>query len=253
MVFQAITLKTLSIIVIFGLTIISGIYPFLKRIKSAHKFDFPLGQALAAGIFLGAGLLHMLGDATAGFIALGYHFPLSFLLAGTTFLFLLLLEHLGREIYEHEGSHSNHFAILAVVMLALHSLFEGTALGLSESTALTAVILLAILAHKWAASFALAVQINQSHLSVSWGIILFLIFAIMTPLGILFGSMVTSQLNHSQLLSPIMNALAAGTFLYLGTLHGLTSSVLVKQCCNLANFMMVLVGFAIMAVVAIWI
>ncbi|WP_235602862.1 ZIP family metal transporter [Piscirickettsia litoralis] len=137
-------------------------------------------------------------------------------------------------------------------MLIIHSLLEGTALGLSGSFSLFAVILFAILAHKWAASFALAIQLSKSHLKMKYSLSLFLFFALMTPLGILFGDVISSKLSHIHSLEPIFSSLAAGTFLYLGTLHGLNRAVLIEKCCNLKHYSYVVLGFALMAVVAIW-
>ena len=81
---------------------------------------------------------------------------------------------------------------------------------------------------------------------------LFCIFSLMTPIGIVLGAAATTALNNYPLLEPIFSSLAAGTFLYLGTLHGLENATLVKQCCDLKRFYFVILGFAIMAVVAIW-
>lgn len=231
--------------------IAGGAYPFANRLRTNAVYDFPSGEALASGVFLGAGLLHMLGDSARDFTQLGYDYPLAFLLAGTTFLGLLLLEHLGREVYEHQGTNAR-FALLAFIMLTIHSFLEGAALGVSSSLTVMLVIMAAIVAHKWAASFALAVQINKSSLKPYIGIILFLIFALMTPIGILFGDSISHGVTQSPLLEPIFTALAAGTFLYLGTLHGLSQAILVQKCCNLKHFSLVVVGFIIMAVVALW-
>lgn len=245
--------KLFSIILILLITILAGSYPFLKKLKHRSGTTFPIGEALASGVFLGAGLIHMLGDASQGFSSLGFQYPAAFLLAGSAFLVLLLLEHIGREIYEHEDESSISFAILAVVMLSIHSFLVGTALGLSASWSIAIIILFAILAHKWAASFALAVQINKSRLSPLAGIVLFAVFALMVPLGILFGGCAEHGLHHVLWLEPSLTALSAGTFLYLGTLHGLERSVMVKRCCNLQHFFFVIIGFALMAVVAIWV
>ena len=84
------------------------------------------------------------------------------------------------------------------------------------------------------------------------GIFLFVIFALMLPLGVIFGSFSSEYLGNYPLIEPIFSGLAAGTFLYLGTLHGLERAVLVKDCCKLKTFSFVIVGFALMAVVAIW-
>ncbi|GJM06882.1 MAG: zinc transporter [marine bacterium B5-7] len=241
----------IAIFTTFGVALLAGAYPFLKKIHNAHDFDFPIGESLAVGVFLGAGLMHMLADAARDFYQQGFHFPLAFFLAGVVFLVLLLLEHIEREIQHHQGESSKRFAVIAVLMLSLHSFLAGAALGLTEHVSIAFVMLLAILAHKWAASFSLAVQINKSDLSTKTGVWLFLLFAIMTPMGVLFGQTITYTLMHMPLLAPIFTALAAGTFLYFGSLHGLKQSVLVEKCCNLKHFIFVNLGFLLMAVIAL--
>lgn len=245
-------MKLLAIILILLTALIAGTYPIIKRLQSNRGYEFPIGESLAAGVFLGAGLMHMLGDSAQAFVDQGYDYPMPFLLAGITFLLLLWLEHLGDEIYTHKGANNPGFAILAFIMLSIHSFLAGAALGLSSQLSVIIVLLLAILAHKWAASFALAIQISKSTLPIHIGIILFLIFTLMTPLGILIGDVVAHGLNKASLLEPIFSALAAGTFLYLGTLHGLSHSVMIRKCCNLKYFSFVILGFALMAIVAIW-
>ncbi len=245
-------LKLISAIIIYVTAISAGAYPFLKKIKSSHGLEFPLSEALAAGIFLGAGLLHMLSDSSADFVEEGYTYPIAFLIAGGTFLTLLLLEHVSREFYKDHKKSTNAFAIIATLMLSIHSFLAGGALGLTHTLSSLLIILIAIMAHKWAASFALAVQISKSKLELKSGIFLFLIFASMVPLGILFGNAAINNLSSYPLLEPTFSAIAAGTFLYLGTLHGLKQSVLVEKCCNLKQFSFVIVGFIGMAIVAIW-
>lgn len=44
----------------------------------------------------------------------------------------------------------------------------------------------------------------------------------------------------------------AGTFLLFGTLHGLASMPLIRRCCNQREFLAAALGFAVMAVVAVW-
>ena len=246
------TVKIFSLCLILIVTIIAGLYPFIKKRAATKAVNFPIGESLAAGVFLGAGLLHMLGDASAAFNQLHFQYPIAFLLAGGTFLVLLLLEHIGVEIYHHRGSNSNAFAILAVLMLSFHSFLAGAALGLSNNFSMALIILLAIVAHKWAASFSIAVRITSSQLKLSHSIILFAFFALMVPSGILMGSAVNASLSLHPLLEPIFSSLAAGTFIYLGTLHGLEKATLIQQCCKLNRFFFVIMGFAIMAIVAIW-
>ena len=243
-----------SLIAILFVTLASGSYPFFRRARKGLRDEFQTGEAIAAGVFLGAGLIHMWADSAGEFAEHGVGYPIPFVLCGVVFLVLLFLEHVGREIYSHHtGERNPLFAILAVIMLSVHSFLAGAALGLSQNVGLVVIIMFAILAHKWAASFSLAVHLVKSRLSKAFSISLFLVFASMVPLGILFGDLLSNQLQHLPLLTPIFMAMAAGTFLYLGTLHGLTRAVMVKQCCDLKHFFYVLVGFALMAVVAIWV
>lgn len=243
-------LKLSFAIIILAITVIAGWIPFHKRLKTLTGHEFPRGEALASGVFLGAGLIHMLGDAANQFQQIGVTYPLAFLLCGISFLVLLSLEHLGGEMREHGSATS--IAILAVIMLSIHSLFEGAALGLSKQLSTGLLIFFAIIAHKWAASFSLAVQINKSALKLSRGLIYFIIFGLMTPVGIFLGNAVTQITGQHNYLEPIFTAIAAGTFLYIGTLHGLKRSVMVERCCNLHDFGFVIFGFGLMAFVALY-
>lgn len=258
----------LKLIFAFAIVItilIAGWLPFKKRQQSPdHTHDFMIGETLATGVFLGAALLHMLPEANALFTQLGYGYPYAFLIAGVVFLFFLWFEHLGSILYTttetcSESAHTpsktspqNHpaFAILAFFMLSIHSLILGTALGINHNTSIVIMLFLAIITHKWAESFAIAVQLNKSTLSLRCTFILFLIFASMTPLGIWIGWYFQQGMESVSIINPVLIAASAGTFLYLGTLHGLEQCVMVKRCCNLLDFSYVIVGFLLMAMVA---
>ena len=245
------TLKLACIILVFAIAVLAGAYPFF--IKQQGKIrDFATGQALASGVFLGSSLMHMLADANSDFVALHYTYPIAYAIAGGIVLLFLALEHIGQEMSAHDHADTKGFAVVATVMLSIHSLLAGAALGLSGHISVIVTLLLAILAHKWAASFALATQINRSHLNTKMGLSLFTVFAIMTPLGIFGGEIISTTLSSHSLIQPIFNAIAAGTFLYLGTLHGLSRSFMINRCCSLKNFVFVIIGFTLMAIVAIW-
>ncbi len=241
-------------VIILLLTLFAGIYPFRKRVKEGDQpFDFRSAESLACGVFLGAGLLHMLSESARMFHVKGFHYPIAFLLCGGVFLLFLWLEHLGSEYYHHNDKHNRYFAFIAVGMMSIHSILSGSALGLSDEVSMTTLIFLAIISHKLAESFAIAVQLIKSDLSRRTAILFFLLFSCMTPLGIFLGAFLVNSNSGSTLLVPIFSALAAGTFLYLGTLHGLEKCVLVKQCCNLKYFSFVILGFVIMAVMAFYV
>ncbi|MGQ3888054.1 ZIP family metal transporter [Legionella sp. CNM-1927-20] len=248
-----------SLKLIFGLAIVAvillaGWYPFKKRARySEEHIDFPIGETLSTGIFLGAGLLHMLPDADHLFNEFGYHYPFAYIITGIVFLFFLWFEHLGKELYHHQAVNHPAFAILAWAMLSIHSLMLGAALGLNSSNSLIIMLFLAIITHKWAESFAIAVQLNKSSLNMAKRLFFFLSFSLMTPIGIFVGWYFGRGVETHSLFDPILIAASAGTFLYLGTLHGLEKCVMVERCCNLRYFSFVIIGFLLMASVAIYV
>ena len=244
--------KEFSAVLTLVVAVVAGWIPFRQHLKTLKGKEFPRSEALASGVFLGAGLIHMLSGASSEFEKLNVHYPFAFLLAGFSFLSLLLLEHYASEVKHHETISSPAIATLAVIMLSVHSLFAGAALGLSNSITTSLLILVAIIAHKWAASFSLAVQLNKSRQPIKRQLVYFAIFAVMTPIGILLGEQVANISNHHNYIEPIFTSLAAGTFLYIGTLHGLKRSVMIERCCNLRDFSYVIAGFSLMAIVAIW-
>ncbi len=251
-------LSTTGLKCIFGLSIVivillAGWIPFKKRLKDNQHIDFPIGETLATGVFLGAALLHMLPESNSLFATMGYNYPLAFIITGAVFLVFLWFEHLGKELYHHQRADHPAFAILAWCMLSVHSIMLGTALGLANHNSMIIMLFLAIITHKWAESFAIAVQLNKSSMSSNTSLIFFILFSLMTPIGIYLGWYFGHGIETHSIFDPILIAASAGTFLYLGTLHGLERCVLVERCCNLGDFSFVIIGFLLMASVAFYI
>lgn len=244
------TLNFCFAIIALAIIALAGWLPFKKSLTAEHHTDFPMGETLATGVFLGAALLHMLPESNSLFVTKGVHYPLAYVITGVTFLLFLWFEHLGKELYHHHDKTHPAFAIVAWLMLSVHSLVVGTALGLSHDYTTRIMLFLAIITHKWAESFAIAIQLNKSALNMKKSITLFIIFALMTPLGIWIGWIFEQDVSTNSLIDPILMSLSAGTFLYLGTLHGLERCVMVERCCNLGDFSFVIIGFLLMASVA---
>jgi zinc transporter ZupT len=249
---STISLKIFFAFLIFLVVLLAGWYPFKKRTKEKQHIDFPIGETLATGIFLGAGLLHMLPEANTLFEKMGYHYPFAFIITGAVFLIFLWFEHLGKELYHHNTKHPA-FALLAWGMLSIHSIMLGAALGLAHYPSVIIMLFLAIITHKWAESFAISVQLNKSSMSMSQNITFFVLFSLMTPLGIYLGWYFGHTVETNSLFDPILISASAGTFFYLGTLHGLERCVLVERCCNLSDFSFVIIGFSLMGAVAIYV
>lgn len=251
--FTATALKVIFAASIFIVILLAGWYPFRKRIKEETHVDFPIGETLATGVFLGAALLHMLPESSTLFKEMGYHYPFAFIITGAVFLLFLWFEHLGRELYHSKTTQLPTFALLAWTMLCIHSIMVGAALGLAHFNSVIIMLFLAVITHKWAESFAIAVQLNKSSLTTNQCLVFFFIFSLMTPLGIYIGWYFGHNIETHTVFDPILISASAGTFLYLGTLHGLERCVLVERCCNLRDFSFVIIGFLLMAAVAIYV
>ena len=221
-------LKLLFASAIFAVIITAGWLPFKKRLKTGHHHDFVIGETLATGVFLGAALMHMLPEANTLFINRGYHYPYAFILTGAVFLFFLWFEHLGTVLY----SQSKH----------THTQDTAMVKNLSGNHPAFAIL-----------AWAMAIQLNKSTLSIKKAILFFISFALMTPAGIFIGWYFGTGVETNSLADPILIAASAGTFLYLGTLHGLEQCVMVERCCNLRDFSFVIIGFLLMACVAAYV
>jgi zinc transporter 1/2/3 len=226
-------------------------FKIIAAILIFHQ-DYPWAESLTSGIFLGAALLHMLPDAAKEFARVGYEYPIPFLIMALSFLFFLLLEHVSVALSHSAKILLSSIVFITALMLSIHSLLEGTALGVTLNLSTIIIIGIAILVHKGAESFALSSRLNKSHLPLRMSVLVFSFFALMTPLGIFLGTWVTEAAVVNPLWTPIFSALAAGTFLYIGTLHGLERSSLITHCCNMKEFTFMLAGFTLMAVVAVW-
>lgn len=255
------SLKLSAALITFLAALLCGIWPILRRYrhrisaqtgdKVHSSFEFPGAEAIAAGIFLAAGLLDMLPSATQAFTEAGYHYPFSYLIASVTFLVLLGLEHVANQLKAKSSYLISSVAILTAIMLIIHSLLEGLALGVSGSFSVTLILFLAIIAHKGADSFALSATLSRSSLNFAIICSGFVILIFTTPIGILLGNYAFVY-NHNNISIPIFTALAAGTFLYMGTLHGFERASLIYRCCNLKEFILMLLGFLTMTLVSIW-
>jgi zinc transporter 1/2/3 len=248
--------KILAGVLIFITSVLAVIYPIRVRARPKHNLPLELGDAFASGIFLGAALFHMLPDATQGFSAIygaAYHYPLAEILCAGGFLLLLLLERLSQNKNLFHRA-TNTVPYILTLTLTIHALIEGAALGINTTVATTFIIFVAILAHKSSESFALAVILNQSTMTLKRIIIIVSVFALMTPLGIVLGAALTDGIAQTsgQLLAAIFNAFAAGTFLYMSTLHHINHHHRQHDNENLWEFIFLLLGISIMAGLAWW-
>lgn len=249
------TVKLLSGVLILIIGLVGGAIPiFARRFRDSRRF-FSLGNSFAGGVFLGAGLIHLLPDGTKALLEIS-DYPLAGLLTTASLAFLLLID---RVIFSHhdleqraEGESAIYPYVLTVV-LSVHSIIAGTSLGLETQVSTTAVILLAIIFHKGSAAFALMVSLHNADVDdVRMRRILF-VFVTMTPLGLIMGTVASALLQGSvaTLTEGAFNALAAGTFIYVAVLDIIEEELSGDED-KLAKFALIVIGLAFMAVLALW-
>jgi zinc transporter 1/2/3 len=227
------------------------------------------GNALAAGVFLGAGLVHMLPDASEAWRELGFEYPMAFLLAAGGFVLMLLVEHVllpesahemvhapsdERFAHLHDTGRTGFTAYAVLIALSVHSLMAGLALGAEPELAGAFVIFLAITAHKSTGGFALGVSLvrNQLPKHLAWSLLA--LFSLATPLGIGIGAALGELLEGRLRLGfeATFLALAAGTFAYVATLDILRDEFL-EPGGRLSKWLLVAAGTGAMGLLAVWV
>ncbi len=249
--------KILAALLILVTSLVAGISPLRKSHANPELRWLALGEALAGGIFLGIAFFHMLPDAQVelqqAYGNLAY--PYANLLCVGGFVILLFLEKVILQVGDQaDRSRQTVVPYILPIVLSIHALIEGTALGINTTLANVVLIFVAIIVHKGSESFALATNLGRSHLPLRRSMPIFLGWALMSPLGVLLGSLLVTQLHtHSgQVTAAIFNALAAGTFIYIATLHKTTHICTSKHIDHFIEFISFLLGLGLMAVVEIW-
>jgi len=251
--------KILTILTIFSAGLIAGLAPTRMHVSRQGARQLTWGNAFSGGIFLGAGLLHMLPDARLNFdtFAGDVAFPFPALICGGGFLLVLLLEKavLGGSddvgaVFEERPA----YPFLLCFILSIHSIIAGTSLGLEATLVSATAIFIAIIAHKGAAAFAIGVSLRESHFPARRHIVIICFFAAMTPLGVILGTAFSAAFSGSTSagIEAVFDSLAAGTFLYVAVID-IIEEVFKQPTDSWIKVLLISSGFGLMAVIAIWV
>lgn len=271
-------IKTGVALLVFAIGLLGASLPWILRARVPSERYLAWGDTFAGGVLGGAGLLHLLAGGIAEFRALspgvGYPFPL--FLAGAGFLLILLIE--GVIVGEQAVTHAEHvphrhpaashelgagsrpvdrrapYAQILLLVLSIHSIIVGLALGAQRSLTALMVIFAAVIAHKGVAGFALGIGYTRTH--TPWrkaaGGIAF--FATMTPLGILAATGLTELIpaHGASVFRAVFDSVGAGTFLYIAALDIISAEFSSPED-RWPKWLSTCLGFGIMALLAIWI
>jgi solute carrier family 39 (zinc transporter), member 1/2/3 len=246
-------------IVLLAFAALGGIMLSQTQVIHKPKNNFIYyGEGFSAGIFLGASLLHMLPDAIhhLQMQISTWEYPVASLLCAAGFLVLYLIEKIGHACLHKKNDDqltASAMTYLLLIILSIHSLLVGLSIGFEMHQAAAIIIVLAIFIHKASAGFALGVSMRRSQLTFMAIILMASIFALATPVGVLIGvgSVLWWHFHVSALAEGLFDALAAGTFLFMA-MHFTQTSGPVSLKTRLISICMLIIGFIIMAILALF-
>ncbi len=257
------TVKWLTAALIAFITITAG-YASLRFIRR-YQHLLQIGDAFADGIFLGAAVFHLFPDAAHGFrvyVSSLSTYLLTILLIVGGFCLLFFTERLvirGEKLPPDSGSHAHACKASAWMLtgiLSIHAFIEGIALGVSDTTLAVTILFIAILAHKGFESFALMMGLHRGLSKESDSKAILWVFAFVTPLGVVIASVIENSLQTvaSDILTSVFSAFAAGSFLYIGTLHAGHDHFHPSRDTTHRSYKILatVAGFLFMGLVAIW-
>ncbi|MHB1011190.1 MAG: ZIP family metal transporter [Propionibacteriaceae bacterium] len=152
------------------------------------------------------------------------------------------------------GSESALCPAILLIVHSVHSVILGLALGAQSALARATIIFLAVVAHKGAAGIALGVGYQRAGLTHRQALPQLTFFSAMTPLWIVAGASIGAMLTGraDALFEAIFDSLGAGTFLCIAALDIIKTEFDGPKY-HAQKWLAAAAGFAIMALLAIWI
>lgn len=212
-----------NIIVLFVAALFGGLLAF--KFRSTDKFPFKLTLIFAGSYLFAITIIHVLPElfmttqhpAMVGIIVLaGFYMQqiLEYFTAGAEHGHMHPLENTG------EHHHQTGTAISLVVALSIHSFLEGTLVGhpstmLGEHDSFS--LLIGIVLHKMPAAFAMMTILLCHYKHSKLPMLYLILFALASPLGVLFSGMGVDSGLLSEHGVDILFALVAGSFLHIST------------------------------------
>ena len=239
--------KWLSLVIVAITTFVGNILIlFINKPSYTSKLE-----SLAGGVFLGAGLAHLLNDAFTELYNESTY-PIAPAVAACTFMLLSAIEmytyseqDAANDNYSGEYSEvtpdietpqessqqsqskkkkrkffgdSNENMTIATISLYIimdvHSVIEGLAMGIMVTWGTLIALFCAVVGHKPVEALALSVIVLKDKPTKLTFWILIIIYALMAPVGIAIGIFLLKTIQNNMVLG-IISSFSAGTFLYV--------------------------------------
>jgi len=142
--------------------------------------------------------------------------------------------------------------VMVVMALSVHSLFEGLAVGLEDSSGGVWQLFLAIAIHSIAIVFCIGTDMVNNGTNQVRIIISMVVLSSVTPIGVVVGILLTFdahvQTGGDMLLMGVLQGLASGTLLYITFFEVLSREKLGRHgMSGLVGALFILLGFSLMA------
>ncbi|KAH8936162.1 hypothetical protein BDL97_17G069700 [Sphagnum fallax] len=291
-----ILVKAYCLIIVFFATMAGGLSPYFLRWN--HSF-LVLGTQFAGGVFLGTAMIHFLGDSSSTFQSLTtnpYAFAEMLAVAGyfLTMAGDVAIQHVyssGMQATTKSASSNGKGdpeaaagapcglydsvpkvkvailhgtsvgdTILLILALCIHSVFEGIAIGVSDTAADAWKALWTISLHKIFAAIAMGIALlrmlpNRPLFTCT---LYTFLFSISTPIGIAIGIIIDSTTEGliADWIYAISMGIATGVFVYVAVNHLIAKGYVppheVWANRPIFKFLAALLGAAVLAVAMIW-
>eukprot|EP00127_Corallochytrium_limacisporum_P002441 Clim_evm2s125 gene=Clim_evmTU2s125 len=157
--------------------------------------------------------------------------------------------------YSDADEKDKPIAYIMLLILCVHSIFAGASVGLASTFRSALVIWIAIIAHKGFAGFALGCEFIKAGLKRHFHHKLAIVFSLATPLGIAIGAGTQVALEDTSILPWIdgmFGAFGGGTFAYLAMVIVFAEYFNGDKSERTTNFLLLCIGFVLMAVPAVF-
>ena len=169
------------------------------------------------------------------------------------------LSGVSEEVHHHPDGHGDHHShaahsvlqysmlrsIMLLLALSFHSVFEGIAIGLQDTSTDLFSIFTAVMIHKALMAFSLGLNMAQSKLSTRNFIVSSIVFNSASPLGVAIGILISGvpPSMFSDISNGVLQCVAGGTFLYI-TFFEVLPHELNAPGNRLKKIFFVVIGFA---------
>ncbi|CAA6669391.1 unnamed protein product [Spirodela intermedia] len=264
---KLIVTKVLCLVILLVSTFAGGVSPYFFRWNESFLL---LGTQFAGGVFLGTALMHFLPDANETIADLTTKtYPFVYMLAAAGYLLTMLGDSVIIYVIERNKSEAKvepredelrGDTILLILALCFHSVFEGIAIGIADTTGDAWRNLWTISLHKIFAAVAMGIallrMLPKRPLVIT--MVYSLAFAVSSPIGVGIGIAIdaTTQGRVADWIFCISMGLACGVFLYVAINHLISKGFKPQRPSSVDTpffkLLAVLAGVGVIAIVMIW-